>query len=80
MTFPVFDGSPIPVPDWTYKYTRPVNASNFTFVEIPNTGPLAPSLGAVLTLPLIENNNGTWFQTTENLACSIYSQVCEIQT
>jgi hypothetical protein len=77
MTFPTFDrsdSSPIPVPDWSYKYARPLNASNFTFVEIPNTEPLSPSLGAVLTLPLIENINGTWVQTTENMACSIYSQ------
>ena len=73
MFFPTFgSASPIQVPDWTFKYSRPQNASNFTFVEIPRTGPDSPSLGAVLTLPLIENN-GTWFQTTENLACSIYS-------
>jgi hypothetical protein len=75
MTFPTFGGSgPIPVPDWSYKYARPLNASNFTFVEIPNTNPLSPSIGAVLTNPLIENINGTWVQTTENMACSLYSQ------
>jgi hypothetical protein len=74
MVFPAFGGaSPIPVPGWTYKYSRPQNASNFTFVEIPISGPETPSLGAVLTLPLIENINGTWVQTTENLACSMYS-------
>jgi hypothetical protein len=74
MVFPTFGGaSPIQVPDWTYKYSRPQNASNFTFVEIPGAGPETPSLGAVLTLPLIENINGTWLQTTENLACSLYS-------
>ncbi len=75
MVFPTFPGaaSAIQVPDWTYKYSRPQNASNFTFVEIPGTGPEVPSLGAVLTLPLVENVNGTWEQTTENLACSIYS-------
>lgn len=74
MVFPAFGGaSPIQVPDWTYKYSRPVNASNFTFVEMPTTGPETPSLGAVLTLPLIENINGTWVQATENLACSMYA-------
>jgi hypothetical protein len=74
MVFPSFGGaSPIQVPDWAYKYSRPQNASNFTFVEIPGTGPESPSLGAVLALPLIENINGAWVQTTENLACSIYS-------
>jgi hypothetical protein len=75
MVFPTFSGaaSAIQVPDWTYKYSRPQNASNFTFVEIPGTGPETPSLGAVLALPLVENINGTWEQTTENLACSIYS-------
>ena len=74
MTFPTFDdSSPVPVPDWTYKYTRSLNASNFTFVEMPSN-PLSSSLGAVLALPLIENINGTWVQATENLACSMYSQ------
>jgi hypothetical protein len=78
MTFPTFDNSTVvPVPDWAYKYSRPVNGSNFTFVEIPNTSPplpSLPSLGAVLALPLIEQIDGTWTQATENLACSIYSQ------
>ena len=75
MLFPTLGGavSPIQVPDWTYKYSRPQNTSNITFVEIPGSGPETPSLGAVLTLPLVENINGTWIQTTENLACSIYS-------
>jgi hypothetical protein len=78
MTFPTFDNSTVvPVPDWTYKYSRPINASNFTFVPMPSTDPpmpSLPSLGAVLTLPLIEQINGTWVQATENLACSIFSQ------
>jgi hypothetical protein len=74
MVFPAFGGaSPIQVPDWTYKYSRPVNASNFTFVEMPISGSETPSLGAVLTLPLIENINGTWVQAAENLACSMYA-------
>jgi hypothetical protein len=77
MFFPVY-GNPnstlYPVPDWSYKYARPLNASNFTFVEMDQNDPISPSLGAVLTLPLIEEINGTWMQTTENLACSIYSQ------
>jgi hypothetical protein len=74
MVFPSFGGaSSIQVPDWAYKYSRPQNASNFTFVGIPGTGPESPSLGAVLALPLIENINGAWVQTTENIACSIYS-------
>lgn len=75
MTFPVMHGAnPIQVPDWTYKYSRPVNATNFTFVELPKTEALSPSIGAVLTLPLIEDHNGTWEQNSENIACSLYSQ------
>ena len=78
MSFPTLDNSTVvPVPDWAYKYSRPVNGSNFTFVEIPNTEPplsYLPSLGAVLALPLIEQINGTWMQATENVACSLYSQ------
>lgn len=73
MTFPTFDGTIIPVPDWTYKYRHGQNASNLTFVSFVK-GDNYPSIGAVITLPIIELLNNTWTQTTENIACSIYSQ------
>ncbi|KUJ24498.1 uncharacterized protein LY89DRAFT_23759 [Mollisia scopiformis] len=76
MMFPVFgDGDPIPVPDEYYKYARPMTAQNFTFVELQRTDPLTPSLGAVVVIPIIaESINGSYYQSTENVACSIYSQ------
>ncbi|CZR55385.1 uncharacterized protein PAC_05272 [Phialocephala subalpina] len=74
MFFPTFGGlAPIPVPDQFYKYTRPLSAQNFTFVAMNKIGPLTPSLGAVLTIPVVANN-GSYYQSTENIACSIYSQ------
>ena len=76
MTFPTFDGSGgIPVPAWTYGYSRPLNITNFTFVEMPpSSDPNAPSVGAVAILPDVAKINGTWRQVTENVACSIFSQ------
>lgn len=75
--FPTFGSAdPIPVPNEYYKYARPRTAQNFTFVEMPDAGPLTPSLGAVLVVPLLPMNTttGSYFQSTENVACSLYSQ------
>lgn len=76
MMFPTIGGlAPIQVPDQYYKFARRVDAENFTFVELPKTDPLSPSLGAVIVLPLVSlAPNGSRFQSTENIACSIYSQ------
>ncbi|CZR65540.1 uncharacterized protein PAC_15440 [Phialocephala subalpina] len=82
MFFPTWSNtSQFPVPDWTFRYERPLNASNFTLFSIPSNGPETPSLGAVITIPLIQgaqqrsnHSNITWYQTTQNFACSEYAQ------
>lgn len=51
MFFPTWSNlSSFPVPDWTFRYPRLLNSSNFTLYEIPNNGPETPSLGAVSRL------------------------------
>jgi hypothetical protein len=79
MQFPILNGDTsstpesMQVPEWSYRYEKPLNATNFTFVELPQTSS-GPSIGAVLTLPIIEQSNGVWRQASENIACSVYGQ------
>ncbi|KUJ07741.1 uncharacterized protein LY89DRAFT_742513 [Mollisia scopiformis] len=73
------NSSQFPVPDWTFRYPRLLNATNVTMYEVPQDGPEAPSLAVIVTIPMVlgEVGNGsniTWFQTTTTYACSIYSQ------
>ena len=75
MFFPSFGGvRPIQVPDWVYKYSRPITTSNFSFIQTAGMGPEPPSLGAVLVVPILRDlANGSLAQSTENIACSIYA-------
>jgi hypothetical protein len=53
MSFPTATtaaSSPIPVPDWAYKYTHSPDLTNFTFLEIPQAGQQSSLLGAVRIL------------------------------
>ncbi|KAE8442627.1 hypothetical protein EG329_002984 [Mollisiaceae sp. DMI_Dod_QoI] len=72
--------STFPVPDWTFRYPRDLNSSNVTLFAVPYDGPETPSLGVTIIMPVIQGaqetnqSNITWYQTSENYACSIYSQ------
>jgi hypothetical protein len=73
---PPLDAKLMHVPEWTWDYPRPMNSSNFTWVPLPEA-PGGPSIGAVFTIPITEEDNyptGPWFQASELVVCSVYAQ------
>ncbi len=80
MLFPVLtnDAKPDPkliqVPEWTWNYERPINASNFTFVDM-TPSPGGPSIAAVYTVTVVQHQTGgPWYQASNIVPCSVYAQ------
>jgi hypothetical protein len=76
------DAKRMPVPEWTWNYTRPMNSSNFTWVALPEN-PAGPSIGAVFTIPVTQRKDypgSPWYQASEIVACSAYAQWAPVDT